>query len=156
MIYMVKLTNVLGLRKGAHPILGALLILYIVVPIGLPQELANFFNGIFGRVVVLLLALSIFTQSNAIVGILAIIAAYTLIKRSEGEDSPINSSKFIPSEVTKASELSEFNQFPVTLEEEVVSQMAPLVHSESSEPAKYKPVAGPIHDAVSPDYQGTI
>ena len=68
----------------------------------------------------------------------------------------INSSKFIPSEVTKTSDLSEFNQFPVTLEEEVVFKMAPLVKSGSSEPAKYKPVAGPIHDAVSPDYQGTI
>ena len=154
MICMVKLTNVLGLQKGTHPVLGALLILYILAPIELPKDISNFANGIFGRVLVILLALSVFTQSNAIVGILGIIAAYTLIKRAEGQDSPIHSRKFVPSETTRASDFTEFNQFPMTLEEEVVSEMAPLVHSESSDAAKYQPVADPIHDAATPDYQG--
>ena len=154
MIYMVKLTNILGLQKGTHPVLGALLILYILAPIELPKDISNFANGIFGRVLVILLALSVFTQSNAIVGILGIIAAYTLIKRAEGQDSPIHSRKFVPSETTRASDFTEFNQFPMTLEEEVVSEMAPLVHSDSSDAAKYQPVADPIHDAATPDYQG--
>ena len=156
MIYMVKLTNVLGLQKGSHPVLGALFILYIIMPIDMPQDLSTFINSIIGRVVVLLLALSVFTKSNAIVGVLGLVAAYTLIKRAEGLESPLNSSKFIPSEVSKASDFSEFNQFPVTLEEEVVSQMAPLVHSSSSDNATYKPILESVHDAVAPDYEGIV
>ena len=38
------------------------------------------------------------------------------------------------------------NQFPITVEEEVISKMLPVVSGDYSEPS-YKPVLGDVHNA---------
>ena len=46
------------------------------------------------------------------------------------------------------SQFTAFNQFPYTLEQEVVAKMAPIVRSGSSlSSASYKPLLDNLHDA---------
>jgi hypothetical protein len=62
-------------------------------------------------------------HSHAVVGVLGLFAAYVLIRRSS-RSAAIES--YVPSERRKSEELSAFNQFPVTLEEQMVALRAPL------------------------------
>ena len=56
--------------------------------------------------------------------------------------------KYAPSEVKKMSQFTAYNQFPYTLEQEIVKQMAPIVRSGTSmTPASYKPMLEDLHDA---------
>ena len=48
--------------------------------------------------------------------------------------------RFLPSELKKGKHFSAFNQFPVTLEEEMVDKMAPLVKHSGASNLDYKPV----------------
>jgi hypothetical protein len=55
---------------------------------------------------------------------------------------------YIPSEENKMNQFTAFNQFPYTLEQEVVKKMAPIVQSGSVlNSASYKPLLDNLHDA---------
>jgi hypothetical protein len=56
--------------------------------------------------------------------------------------------KFLPSENLKGQYLNAFNQFPVTLEEEVVQQMAPLQSGPPMGHKSFVPVMNNLHDAT--------
>jgi hypothetical protein len=47
------------------------------------------------------------------------------------------------------SHLSAFNQFPVTLEEQMVNKMAPLVETSGPNHLHYQPASGHTHNAMS-------
>jgi hypothetical protein len=80
-----------------------------------------------GNIVIVLIALSFFTHSHPVVGVLGLFAAYVLIRRSSSS-SAIEA--YVPSEKRKSEELSAFNQFPVTLEEQMVALRAPLADTQ--------------------------
>jgi hypothetical protein len=56
--------------------------------------------------------------------------------------------KYAPTEKKKMSQFTAFNQFPYTLEQEVVAKMAPLMKGGSSlSTASYKPLLENLYDA---------
>ena len=61
---------------------------------------------------------------------------------------------FLPSEDSKVIDFSKYNDFPVTLEEEVVSQMAPIGNDGAAPNMSYKPFLDGLHDAAPIDYDG--
>ena len=64
--------------------------------------------------------------------------------------------KFLPSENVKGQHLSAFNQFPVTLEEEVVQKMAPLQSGPAMGPKTFTPILDDLHDAANVNYTGVV
>jgi hypothetical protein len=104
-------------------LLTVLLILYIVFNVPTPHMIAAQVDTPLGNIVVVLIALSFFTHSHPVVGILGLFAAHVLIRRSSSS-SAIEA--YVPSEKRKSEELSAYNQFPVTLEEQMVALRAPL------------------------------
>jgi len=54
----------------------------------------------------------------------------------------------MPTEEKKASNLTAFNQFPYTLEQEMVSKMAPIEHT-VYEPSSFVPLLDNTHDALA-------
>ncbi len=155
---MAKLKNFLNIKNESNPILGILLILYILIPINVPKELSSPINSIYGRVIVLLLALTSFTKTNAINGILCLIAAYTLVKRTEDQNNSseyFTAQKLTPKTISSSS-TSELEKLPVSLEEEIISNMIPLANSSSSSKAKYKPILNAVHDAAPADNKYVI
>jgi hypothetical protein len=61
---------------------------------------------------------------------------------------------FLPSEQSKVIDFSKYNDFPVTLEEEVVSQMAPMGNDAAAPNMNYKPILEGLHDAAPINYDG--
>lgn len=136
-------------------ILVVLLVVYITFNIETPPFLADMIDNVYGNVVVMALALSLFFKCDPIVSVVGLLAAYELIKRSSEKTGTAAIQKYLPSELKKGKHFSAFNQFPVTLEEEVVSEMAPLVKGPPTN-ANYKPALDGQHDAASVHYDGVI
>ena len=153
---MLNLKDLIKAEKQHQTILAIILIIYILLNVETPNILAGLVDNLVGNVVVVIIALLIFTNSHPVVGVLSLIAAYELIKRS-GVSTGTNAIRnFLESEKSKVDDFSSYNDFPVTLEEEVVSKMAPLVVNNDEPHSDFKPVLDDQHDAAGVDYEGVI
>jgi len=121
-------------------LLTALIVLYIVLNVPTPQIIAPYVDTPLGNIVVVLFALSFFMHSHPVVGILSLFAAYVLIRRSSATTGSAAIEAYVPSELRKSKELSAYNQFPVTLEEQMVALRAPLADTQvGSATASFRP-----------------
>jgi uncharacterized membrane protein len=153
---MKQVLNKIKVEKKEHLVLVVLLIMYILLDIHLPSIIVGVVDNIFGKIVLYILAYIIFINVNPVVGVLAFIAVYTMINRASKQSGTFAIRNYLPSEESKVLDFSKFNDFPVTLEEEEVSRMAPLVRNETSTGSDYKPILDALHDAAPTDYEGVI
>jgi hypothetical protein len=87
-------------------------------------------------------------HANPILAVLALLVGFDLIRRSSMATGIDALQRFAPSEEKKSSQFTAFNQFPYTLEQEVVAKMAPVMKSGSSlSQASYKPLLDNLYDA---------
>lgn len=117
-------------------LLTVLIVMYIVLNVPTPDVIASYVDTPLGNIVVVLIALSFFTHSHPVVGVLGLFAAYVLIRRSSSS-SAIEA--YVPSEKRKSEELSAYNQFPVTLEEQMVALRAPLADTQVGSATSFHP-----------------
>lgn len=137
------------MKKMSHKeILIALLVVFIVYDHNIPKTLAGLLDSMVGRVAVIAVALSLFMHDH-VLGAVALIAAYVLIHRAERGSGSFGLRKFLPSEAKKDRNLSAINQFPVTVEEEVVSKMIPWAPKGPLGKPSFKPIEDKLHDATS-------
>jgi len=129
-------------------VLLIVLVLYLVLNIQTPPMLANLIDNIYGNIAVILGAFYLLANCNPIIGIVGLYAAYELIKRSSHSTGTLAIQRYLPTELKKEGHLSAFNQFPVTLEEEMVKQMAPLVSENGPAHLHYKPASDDTHNAM--------
>lgn len=130
-------------------VLTILIIIYIVMRFRIPESFAYMIDSLVGKVVIILIVLYLFLHANPILAVLSAYAAFDLMRRSTNNSSLDSLQAYAPSEQKKMSQFNAYNQFPYTLEQEVVAKMAPLVHSGSSiNTASYKPMLDNLHDAT--------
>jgi hypothetical protein len=141
----------LKLEKDHQKILAALLAVYIVFHLQTTDFLAPMIDTLFGKVVVVVVALTLFAHSGPLVGILGLIAAYELINRSSMTTGTYGLNNFIQTEVKKVKQMANMNNMnntSVTLEEEVVDNMPPYVSDTHVTQASYKPILCSTKDAA--------
>jgi hypothetical protein len=129
-------------------LLLGVLVLYIVLNIQTPPTLAHLIDNIYGNIAVILCAFYLLSNSNPIIGVVALFAGYELITRSSYSTGTAAINRYLPTEIKKGVHLSAFNQFPVTLEEEIVKNMAPIINSGGSSKLQYKPSLNDTHCAM--------
>lgn len=130
-------------------ILIVLMIIYLILGLRTPDLIANMVDNIIGKVVIILVVIYLFLHANPILAVLAALVAFDLMRRSNETTGLGALAAYAPSEKKKMSQFTAFNQFPYTLEQEVVAKMAPIVRSGSSlTPASYKPLLDNLHDAT--------
>ena len=113
-----------------------------------PQSIAGLINSLLGKIVLFIIVGYLFMYSNPILAVLGLFVAFDLIRRSTVATGIDALKRFAPTEEKKSSQFTAFNQFPYTLEQEVVKKMAPIVQSGSSlTPASYKPILENLYDA---------
>lgn len=125
------------------------LICYIIFNVQTPYAIAPIVDSIFGNIIVIILAFFILVHSNPILGIIFVFAAYEFIRRSSDKTGTSAIKRFLPSQMKMDSHLSAFNQFPVTLEEQMVKQMAPLVETAGPNHLHYNPATSYTHNAMN-------
>jgi hypothetical protein len=143
---MEKVLKVLKKERTEYALVG-LLVFFVLFNVQLPECVGSLVDTLLGRVVVLGAAISLLFV-HPVLGAVALVAAYMLVHRAEKSTGNYQVRHFVPSEFTKNKELNAFNQFPVTLEEEVVHKMVPYVNEGPMSPPSYKPTQDKLHDAA--------
>lgn len=143
--------------KQHEILLLILLVTYLLFNIRTPMGLARLISeNILAQGVVYLIALWLFMHSKPVIGVLGLITAYQLIQRSKEQAGRKAIAKYLPSQDKMNSALNAYNQFPPTLEEEVVATMAPIVRNGPMGSPSYLPIIDNIGDSAPVDYEGVI
>jgi hypothetical protein len=138
-------------------ILVILFIIYLVFGIKMPNQFAETMDTSSGKIIVWLVAMILFVFSNPILGILGLIVAYELIKRSGEVTGTTALKKYYPTEQKKWSPFTPRHQFPYTLEQEVVKKMAPIRQPNYTKSKyTYKPILDNLYDAAPVNYTGVV
>jgi hypothetical protein len=129
-------------------ILVVLFIIYLIMGYKTPEPVAGLIDSLGGKIVLFIVVIYLFMHCNPILAVLALFVAFDLIRRSSVATGIDALRRYAPSEEKKSSQFTAFNQFPYTLEQEVVKKMAPIIQSSSSlSPASYKPLLENLYDA---------
>lgn len=129
-------------------LLSILFIIYLIMGYKTPETVANAVDTMVGKIVILMLVVYLFMHSNTILAVLSLFVAFDLIRRSSAVTGIDALKQYAPTEITKSSQFTALNQFPYTLEQEVVKKMAPIVQGGSSmTKASYAPILEDLHDA---------
>ena len=136
------------MKDKHHLVLTLLLSVFILFDIKVPLVLAELVDNPIGKIVVAVLSLCLLSL-NALAGVVGLIAAYVLIQRSGDTTGTIATQNYLPTEEQKSTHHSAMNQFPVTVEEEVISKMLPSTNQRDMTQPEFKPVLDDNHDAAA-------
>jgi hypothetical protein len=141
---------VIDQKNIGETMLGLLFLIYLIFGYKTPTFLAKGIDTVYGKAIVIIIALILFVKTNPIVGVLAFFVAYQMIQRSSEATGTYGLERYLPTEKKKYSALSEYNQFPYTLEQEMVKKMAPINRSgySSANDFTFHPVLGDTYNAA--------
>ena len=145
---MDYLRNLFTKKHMPELLLSVLFIVYLVMGISIPGNIASMIDSTIGKIVVALIALMLFAYTNPILGVLGLLVAYQLIKSSAIKTGMAALEEFYPTEQKKWSPFTKEHQFPYTLEQEVVKKMAPQKFNTNYVKASYKPMLEDTYDAA--------
>jgi len=145
---MNSFSSLLNKEHRSQLILTIILIAYLILGLQTPQPVAFLVNNMVGKIVIFLIVIYMFLHMNPILAVISLVAAFDLIRRSSNTVYNNLLQTYIPSEENKMGQFTAFNQFPYTLEQEVVKKMAPIVQSGSVlNKASYQPLLDNLYDA---------
>jgi hypothetical protein len=143
-------------RKG-EILLTILFIIYILMGYKIPESLASVIDTTYGKIIVITIAILLFSYTNPVLGVIGLYVAFDLIKRSSESTGTYALQKYVPTETKKSCELTLYNQFPYTLEQEIVKKMAPINKTDdTSTPPSFSPILDNLHEAAPIGYSGVI
>jgi len=145
---MESFSSLLKKEHMGELVLVVLFIIYLIMGLKTPEPVAGMVDTLVGKIVIFITIIYLFMHTNPILAVLALFVGFDLIRRSSMATGIDALQRFAPSEEKKSSQFTAFNQFPYTLEQEVVSKMAPIMKSGSSlTQASYKPLLDNLYDA---------
>jgi len=138
-------------------ILGILFVVYLIMDYKMPSFISEVIDTIYGKITVAVVFLLLFSYANPILGVLGFIVAFELIRRSTVTTGSYAIDQYLPTEAKKDANINAMNQFPYTLEQEVVKKMAPVRDTgmSNSEPT-FDPVLDDTYDAAPINYTGVV
>jgi hypothetical protein len=145
---MESYSSLLKKEHMGELILIILFIIYLIMGYETPEPIASMIDSLAGKIVIVIIVIYMFMHTHPILAILALFVAFDLIRRSSMTTGIDALKRYAPSEQRKSSQFSAFNQFPYTLEQEVVKKMAPILQSGSSlSKPSYHPLLENLYDA---------
>jgi hypothetical protein len=145
---MDSFTSLFKKEHRGELFLTVILIIYLILGAQTPEPVAFLINNVFGKIVIFMIVIYMFLRMNPILAVIFLFAAFELIRRTSSVMYNNMVQTYVPSECNKSNQFTAFNQFPYTLEQEVVKKMAPIVQSGSVlNKASFKPLLDNLHDA---------
>ncbi len=145
---MESFSSLLKKEHMGELVLVVLFIIYLIMGSKTPEPVAGMVDTLVGKIAIFIIIIYLFMHANPILAVLALLVGFDLIRRSSMATGIDALQRFAPSEEKKSSQFTAFNQFPYTLEQEVVAKMAPIMKSGSSlSQASYKPLLDNLYDA---------
>ena len=164
--YIMNFKKLLKSVKPAEVVVLALFVLYLVFPVSTPMGVAPYIESPLGLLVMMCVAVGLFFYSHPALAILFLFVAYTLLCRSalvhnkahylQGTNSECEKKKDVQKQLSEASPKEEPRKAepgakqPVSLEEEIVAERAPIGRSDHVKfiQTSYKPVASNVSGAA--------
>ena len=136
-------------ENAGEVILAVLLVIYLIMGYDTPQPVAEVIDTLPGKLALLFFVVYMFLNCGSILAVLSLLVAFDLIRRSSSTQmGSTTAKKFQPSETNKSAQFTAFNQFPYTLEQEIVTKMVPTFSPGSSlSPPSFKHILENLHDA---------
>ena len=155
---MNTFTDLLKKENAGQVVLIILFLIYLIMGYQTPEPLAQLIDTTYGKVIVVIIAIVLFISANPILGVIGFFVAFDLIRRSTVATGTYALDKYAPTEKKKATNLSAYNQFPYTLEQEMVKKMAPAKTGGDllTVAASYTPVLDNLYDAAPLNYTGVM
>ena len=145
--------NALSFMKSVTNVETAIIvmfILYLALPVELPDMLANLVDSPMGTIGIFVLSVYLFFNANPLIAVLFVLVAYELFRRSSNATGKAAMIKYTPTQARKDEKMKKMNPVKtVSLEEEVVEQMAPVGKSDISvfTVSTFKPIAENVGSA---------
>ena len=145
-------------KNMGQVILAVLFILYLIMGYRTPETIAQMVDSYIGKILAVSVVLMLFIGCHPILGVLGIFVAYHLISQSSVSTGSHGLANYMPTEQKKYSAMTQYNQFPYTLEQEVVKKMAPINKSRdaANNQFSFNPVLDDLHDAAPIGYKGVV
>jgi len=148
----MKIPSALSKMSIIEMVLFVAFILYVVLPINTPNFLAPYIDSVFGMVVLFCITVSLFVYTNPVLGVLYILVAYEVLRRSSTNKGVKNAviMEYTPSQSTKDADLRSMNpSSEKTVEEEVIEIRAPIGKQQPTEyvSTSFKPVSDKLEGA---------
>ena len=153
MIYMDELFKK---KNMGQVVLATLFVIYLVMGYKTPDMVSNMVDSFIGKIIVVSIVLLLFISCNPILGVLGIFVAYNLISQSSIATGSYALQNYMPTEKKKFSAMTQYNQFPYTLEQEIVKKMAPINKTGDATKFTFNPVLDDLHDAAPVGYKGVV
>lgn len=123
--------------KSLELVLTLIFVLFLVSNFELPKFLAELLDNIIGKTVLIVFVLSLFSCCNPLLGILGIVVALELLKRAKVSKGTYIDKYTASTETKRHNILSKLNDFPTTLEENVVNNLVPVVRHPAATNSNY-------------------
>ena len=136
------------MKDKHHLVLTVLLTIFILFDIKIPLVFAELVDNPLGKILVAAFSLSLLSL-NTIAGVIGLVAAFVLFQRAADTTGSAAEKIYVPTEQKKSRHISAMNQFPITVEEEVISKMLPTTNFRDLTPPEFKPVLGNTHKAAA-------
>ena len=141
-------SNLFDKKNMPQLVLVILFIIYLVMGYKMPSNVASAIDSTAGKIIVVVSALALFAYSNPILGVLALLVAYQLLKSSSIKTGMAGLEQYYPTQEKKWSPFTPIHQFPYTLEQEVVKNMTTQKFNTSYMKSPFRPVLEETYDAA--------
>jgi hypothetical protein len=135
-------------KKPVENFFVLIIAIFIIFNIEVSQETANIVDNLIVKVLLYIGVFFLFT-THKLLGAVAFIGVFELIRRSEKKTGKVVIKKYLPTQIKKDKHLNSLNQFPVTLEEEIVSKMVPITNNTPLPTSGFKPTLSSCKGATS-------
>ena len=125
-------------------------ILYILFPVKTPVPIAPYIDSPLGITSILFVTVYLFFYTKPVLGVIYLLVAYELLRRSTQNSSRVPLIEWVPSQPIKDIQMASMNvPQSTTLEEEIVGQRGPIDESRPImyESTGFKPVAENVNGA---------
>jgi Flp pilus assembly protein TadB len=109
--------------KTEEVILSILFLIYLTMGYSTPKPIAELVDTTVGKIIVLVIAIFVFSRCSLFLGVLAILVAFHFIYSSTVVTGNYALQHYVPDQRHKDHYLNAQHQFPYTLEQEVVKKM---------------------------------
>ena len=122
-------------KKPEECVLLLFIVIYILCDLKTPSPIVTLINSLFGRVILIMIAVYSLCHMNPILAILMIYALYELHNRT----NDAYGMSLVPSEQCKFENIETENSFKDTLEEEVINNSSPPTYGNADNSINYQP-----------------
>lgn len=136
-------------NKTEHLLYVLLLASFVLLDVPVPPMLAKQIDTTFGNILVIIFALSILVHQNIVVGLVSLVAAYEVIRRSGKNSVLVSLNKNEESERTKYKKMKALNKkkTQLSLEENIINRNNPIPKKNVPE-QKFTSLLGDTHNAL--------